>query len=275
MTDSADNPLLTSEDGPAVWTENPGGISPVLVVCDHASNRIPKSLGTLNVSADVLASHVAWDPGAYAVALGLAGLLNAPLVASAFSRLVYDVNRPPDSPQAIRAISEIFDIPGNRDLSERARAKRAEAIYAPFHDRIDALITNREARGKPTVLVTVHSFTPVYHGRQREVELGILHDADARLADRLLASAEAGDLIARRNEPYGPADGVTHTLVKHAIGRGLLNVMIEIRNDLIVSDEEQTVIAQTLANILASALESIVAGSVKPLKPGVDDAPSD
>jgi predicted N-formylglutamate amidohydrolase len=257
VTDSADSPLLTSEDGPAVWTENPGGISPVLVVCDHASNRIPKSLGTLNVSADVLASHVAWDPGAYAVALGLAGLLNAPLVATAFSRLVYDVNRPPDSPQAIRTVSEIFDIPGNRDLSERARAGRVKAIYAPFHDRINALIANREARGKPTVLVTVHSFTPVYHGRSREVELGILHDADARLADRLLAATEAGDLITRRNEPYGPADGVTHTLVKHAIGRGLLNVMIEIRNDLIGTAEQQANMARQIAALLRSALPDL------------------
>jgi predicted N-formylglutamate amidohydrolase len=257
VTDSADNPLLTSEDGPAVWTENPGGNSPILVVCDHASNRIPKCLGTLDVSADVLASHVAWDPGAYAVAVGIAGLLDAPLIATAFSRLVYDVNRPPDSPQAIRAISEIFDIPGNRDLSDRARAGRAKAIYAPFHDRIDALIADREASGKATVLVTVHSFTPVYHGRRREVELGILHDADARLADQLLAAAEAGGLIARRNEPYGPADGVTHTLVRHAIGRGLLNVMIEIRNDLIGTADQQAVIAHHLAALLRRALADL------------------
>jgi predicted N-formylglutamate amidohydrolase len=258
VTDSADNALLVSEDGPAVWAVNPGGMSPVLVICDHASNRIPKKLGTLSVPPDVLATHVAWDPGAYEVASNLARLLDAPLIASGFSRLVYDVNRPPDSPQAIRDTSEVYEIPGNRDLDESDRAARVAAIYAPFHDRIDALIAERQARGQVTALVTVHSFTPVYHGRQREVELGILHDADARLADALLAiAAGSADLLTLRNEPYGPDDGVTHTLVRHAAGPGLLNAMIEIRNDLIATSDRQAGMARLLAEMLARALSGL------------------
>lgn len=276
MTVSTERSLLDELDGPAVLAGNADGAGPFLIVCDHASNRIPASLGTLGLGETALQSHAAWDPGAYETALKLARLLDAPLVHAGYSRLVYDVNRPPDSPQAIRETSEIYDVPGNRGLNQSEREARANAVYYPFHAKIAAMIDERNVRSQDTVLIDLHSFTPVYHGEQRDVQLGILHDTDGRLADAVLAIApQFTSFKTGRNTPYGPQDGVTHTLAKHAIPRGLLNVMIEIRNDLIVSDEEQTAIARTLANILASALESIVAGSVKPLKPGVDDAPSD
>lgn len=276
MTVSTQRLLLDGLDGPAVLAGNTEGNGPFLIVCDHASNRIPASLGTLGLDETALQSHAAWDPGAYETASRLARLLDAPLIHAGYSRLVYDVNRPPDSPQAIRETSEIYDVPGNRGLTQSEREARANAIYYPFHSKIAGIIDERSARKQDTVLVDFHSFTPVYHGERRDVQLGILHDADSRLADALLAAApQFTPLKTGRNTPYGPQDGVTHTLAKHAIPRGLLNVMIEIRNDLIVSDEEQTAIAETLAGILASALESIVAGSVKPFKPGVDDAPSD
>jgi predicted N-formylglutamate amidohydrolase len=259
-----------------VLTGNTEGTGPFLIVCDHASNRIPASLGTLGLSETALQSHAAWDPGAYVLALKLARLLDAPLVHAGYSRLVYDVNRPPDSPQAIRETSEVYDVPGNRGLSRSEREARANAVYYPFHEKIAAMIDERRARAQDTVLIDLHSFTPVYHGQQRDVQLGILHDTDSRLADAVLAGAsQFTSLKTERNDPYGPQDGVTHTLAKHAIPRGLLNVMIEIRNDLIVSDQEQTAIAQMLANMLASALDRIVTGNVKPLQPGVDDAPSD
>jgi predicted N-formylglutamate amidohydrolase len=276
VTVSTERSLLDELDGPAVLAGNTEGNGPFLIVCDHASNRVPVSLGTLGLDEAALQSHAAWDPGAYAIALKLARLLDAPLVHAAYSRLVYDVNRPPDSSQAIRETSEIYDVPGNRGLSRSEREARANAIYYPFHARIAAMIDERTARSQDTVLIDLHSFTPVYHGEQRDVQLGILHDVDSRLADAVLTVApQFTSLKTGRNTPYGPQDGVTHTLAKHAIPRGLLNVMIEIRNDLIAGDDEQTAIAETLAGMLASALESFVAGSVKPLKPGVDNAPSD
>jgi predicted N-formylglutamate amidohydrolase len=258
VTLHADSDVLALEDGPAAWTENAAGPSPVLLVCDHASNRIPRSLGDLDLSADVLQSHAAWDPGAYEVALRLAKILDAALVSTNFSRLVYDVNRPPDSPQAIRAASEIYDIPGNRDLSPEQRKARADALYHPFHDTIDAMIEARADQGRSTVLVTVHSFTPVFHGKERGVELGILHDADVRFADRLLDAAKRlTKLRTERNQPYGPADGVTHTLVRHALPRGLLNGMIEIRNDLIRTEAQQSAMAEMLSRLMRSALDNV------------------
>jgi predicted N-formylglutamate amidohydrolase len=150
---AAEDVFLALEDGPAVRTENTDGASPVLLVCEHAANRIPRTLGTLDLDPSVLQSHVAWDPGAYEVALLLARSLDATLISSRFSRLVYDVNRPPDSPQAIRAASEIYDIPANQNLSAGERNARIEAIYRPFHDAIAERIEARAAKGRPSVLV--------------------------------------------------------------------------------------------------------------------------
>jgi predicted N-formylglutamate amidohydrolase len=258
VTVAAEDLFLAFEDGPAVWTENADGAGPVLLICEHAANRIPRSLGTLNLDHSVLQSHVAWDPGAYEVALRLTRSLDAALISARFSRLVYDVNRPPDSPQAIRAASEIYDIPGNQNLSARQRNARIEAIYRPFHETITGLIEARAAKGRTSVLVTIHSFTPVYYGKVRPVELGILHDRDARLADCLLDCAPRFTTRSvQRNQPYGPEDGVTHTLAKHALAHGLLNAMIEIRNDLIRTAAQQAELAEALSDMTGCALNAL------------------
>lgn len=276
MTDRTEQALLAEADGPALHTDNPHGNGLFLIICDHASNRIPSALGTLGLSEEAIQSHAAWDPGAYGLAEKLVSYLDAPLISAGFSRLVYDVNRPPESPQAIRASSEIYDVPGNQHLSEEAREARIKAIYEPYHANIAERIEARTGRGQTTVLISLHSFTRIYHGQERQVQLGILHDADTRLADALLECAPRfTELKIARNEPYGPEDGVTHTLAKHAIPRGLLNVMIEFRNDLITSEEDQCVIAEILAKMLITALEMIVSENVRSTQPGGDDAPSD
>src|SRR5690606_36818113 len=121
---------------------------------------------------------------------------------------------PPHESSAIPARSEIYRVPGNEDLSDEEKRQRAERFYFPFHDALAAEI---EKRPTAPVIVTVHSFTPVYHGNRREVEIGILHDSDSHLADAIVAETGAGSgFIVQRNEPYGPQDGVTHTLREHA-----------------------------------------------------------
>jgi predicted N-formylglutamate amidohydrolase len=248
--------FLTSADGEPVAVDNPQGQGAVLLVCEHASRKLPSCVGDMGLSAEALVSHIAWDPGALAVSRHMAESLDAVLISQRFSRLVYDCNRPPSSPAAIRDKSEIFRIPGNENLSDADKALRAHALYHPFQARIDREIKDRGRRGQPTVLVTVHSFTPVYFGKPRAVEIGILHDEDSRLADRMLVAAEtAGRYRVERNEPYGPADGVTHTLVLHALPAGLLNVMIEVRNDLIADEEGQRAAADFLATLLTEALK--------------------
>lgn len=247
--------LLTEADGPPVAVTRPDAPGPALVVCEHAAHRLPARLGDLGLPPDLRRAHIAWDPGALGVAEGLAVALDAPLVAARFSRLAYDCNRPPEASDAIAARSEVFDIPGNAGLNDADRAARAAALYHPFRAALSGLIERRLAARRTVALVTVHSFTPVFLGQPRTVEIGVLHDADSKLADRLLDRlAAAGRWRVARNAPYGPEDGVTHTLRDQALPRGLPNVMLEIRNDLIATPETQAEMAAALAAHLAPAL---------------------
>jgi predicted N-formylglutamate amidohydrolase len=242
--------LLEGEEAPALLV-NGGGRSPYVLVCEHASNRLPKALGSLGLAESDLARHIAWDIGAEPVARRLSRLIDAPLVLQRYSRLAYDCNRPPDAPDAMPEISETTHIPGNRSLTSDDKLARTREIYRPFHATIADLLDRRAADGARSVVVTVHSFTPVYKGEPRAVELGVLHDRDSSLADQLITRFPAVD--ARLNEPYGPQDGVLHTLNLHAAPRGLRHAMIEIRNDFLLDERGQVEWADRLSAALVHA----------------------
>lgn len=231
---------------------NPDGRHPFVLICEHACPAMPSEFNGLGLDDAQLGSHIAWDPGALATATRLSELLDAPLIHTTVSRLIYDCNRPPDALDAMPARSEATNIPGNQALTESDKKTRVEMFYRPFERLIAGTL---DARPHTLGLFTVHSFTPVYLGVPRPVEVGILHDDDARLADALLGIA-SGYVIAR-NQPYGPEDGVTHTLRRHALPRGLLNVMIEIRNDLLATPGQCTDMAGTLADWLAKSLKQL------------------
>jgi len=255
--------LLRGEGDPEIVI-NPRGTSQIVLVCEHAGRTIPNSLGTLGLSEDERERHFAWDIGAEGVARRLSAILDAPLILQRYSRLVYDCNRPPESADAMPVVGELTRIPGNEGLSAADRLERIEAVYRPFHAAVSQVLDARAATRKPTILATIHSFTPVFKGNRRNLHLGILHDRDSRFADLVLRQmAQASDIMVRRNEPYGPQDGVCHTLNFHAGVRGLLNVMIEIRNDLITTDKGQQEWAERLATTLqgAAAGEAVRAAS--------------
>ncbi|MEE9427179.1 MAG: N-formylglutamate amidohydrolase [Paracoccaceae bacterium] len=234
---------------------NSSGASQVVLVCEHASNVIPKMYDNLGLSREARNSHVVWDPGALGVAQYLSEQLDAVLVAGGVSRLVYDCNRPPDAPDAMPARSELFDIPGNLGLGAAEITKRVSRYYQPFCDAVSAVIVKTPV---PGVLVTVHSFTPVFMGQNRSVEIGILHDSDSRLADEMMrVASKFTKLNVQRNQPYGVEDGVTHTLKIHGIKNNMLNVMLEIRNDLISTVEQQEKIATQIAGMLSAALAKL------------------
>jgi predicted N-formylglutamate amidohydrolase len=243
--------LLQDEEGPVIKVNEEGG-SPIVLVCEHAGRRIPKRLGTIGLAEADLARHIAWDIGAERVSRVLSRLLDAPLILQRYSRLVYDCNRPPESPDAMPVVSETTLIPGNVNLSDADRLERIELIYRPLHNAIAEVLDRRAAQRLPTSFVTIHSFTPVYKGKTRTLDLGILHDRDTRLADKLLKSFPKLDV--RRNEPYGPQDGVCHTLNLHAAPRGLPYAMIEIRSDLIETERGQDEWAQRLSVALSHAV---------------------
>jgi len=243
---------------PAVEVINPDGTGVVLLLCEHASSHVPDRYGDLGLREEWRESHAAWDPGARAVALRLSEALKSPLVASRVSRLVYDCNRPPEAESSMPVFSEVVEVPGNRDLTPAQREERIATVYRPFCDTVAALIEARRARGLSTVLITIHSFTPVFYGKTRATEIGILHDADSRMADAMLA--EAGRLPGRRierNKPYGPEDGVTHSLKIHGIAQGLPNVMIEFRNDLVADDAGVEAMARDLMTMIGPALAAL------------------
>lgn len=245
-----------------VVTVNATGTSPFVLVCDHASNRIPSQYQGLGLRPHERVMHIAWDPGALAVSLRLTELLDAPLVHSTVSRLVVDCNRGEDAPDLIPAVSERTSIPGNAAIDAGERMRRIARYHQPFHETIEALLEARLASGHETILVTVHSFTPVYRDAWRPWPIGLIHGEDTRFS-RALQQALLGedpDLKVGWNEPYSGLTGVTYTLEHHGDGHGLDSTMIELRHDEILEPAGVTFWSDRLARTLERARGSLLAG---------------
>ena len=236
-----------------VIVENGDGAGGFVIVCEHASNAIPDRFAGLGLSGEALESHIAWDPGALGVARHMADRLDAPLVRATVSRLMIDCNRPLDAPDLIVSESDSIAVPGNH-ISEEERRMRFATIHEPFHAALGRLIEDRLATGRPTALVSVHSFTPVLRGRARPWEVGIIFGRDRRLADPLIKGLKHdGPLAVGVNEPYSPAERVFYTHERHAEPLSLPSVMIEIRNDLIEEPASQRAMAERLSGLLKAA----------------------
>jgi predicted N-formylglutamate amidohydrolase len=234
-----------------VVVENPDGAGPFVIVCDHASNRIPQEYELFGLAAEALQTHIAWDPGALGVARRLSNRLDAPLFWPDVSRLVIDCNRAPEASSLIVMESEGRRVEANRGVSAAERARRLDRIHRPYHEAIDACLKRRHAA---TALIAIHSFTPVYFGKARPWQVGIVFGDDRRLADLLIRELEADKaLTVGINEPYSPADQVYYTVERHAGPERLPAVMIEIRNDEIGGEAGQRRWADRLANILLAA----------------------
>lgn len=223
-------PLLGDDEPPPVELINVDGTGSAVLVCDHASNRVPKRLGTLGLNADQLAEHIGWDAGAAEVARCLATELDAPLVLSGYSRLVIDCNRPLHNPGSIAEQSAGVPVPGNQQLTLDAKEARIDGLFRPYHRAIDRLLDGRSHR--PTLLLSIHSFTPVLHGQRRPWQIGVSHWRKRGFAALLLGALKRhADIIIGDNQPYPIEEDVDYTIPVHGEGRGLPSVMIEIRND--------------------------------------------
>lgn len=235
----------------AVRITNRNGRSPLVLVCDHASNFVPEQFGGLGLGKHELESHIAWDPGALPVARRLAKALDATLIESRVSRLLIDCNRPLDAPDLICPVSETTAVPGNANLSLEDRQARVALSWQPFHEAVEQLVKGRLLQNRETRLISIHSFTPIYKGVKRPWHIGVLHDEDRSMADPLIAALKSsGGIVVGDNEPYSPADRVYFTLERHGRSRGLSCAMIEIRNDQIADTDGQTRWAELLAGIL-------------------------
>ena len=251
--------LLDSAEVPPVHELYAAGNSPFLLTCDHYGRLIPRGLGDLGLPESELTRHIAWDIGIAGVAETLAKHLGAHLIAQRYSRLVIDCNRPPQAASSIPLISEATTVPGNEGLAREAAEARRRQIFDPYHQRIDAVIDQRVRDGRPTVLVSLHSFTPVYAGIARPWHIGTLYHRDAVLPPLLLKELRAeADLVVGDNEPYAVSDETDYTIPVHGEARGLMNSGIEIRQDLIADQAGQQQWADRLARIFG-----VIEGTLK------------
>src|SRR5665213_211529 len=242
--------LLDGEDVPPVLEHRVAGRSPFLLTCDHYGRVIPRRLGDLGLPASELERHIAWDIGIAGVAEALSNRLGAHLIAQRCSRLVIDCNRPPGVPSSIPRISEATVIPGNDGITREAADIRRREVFDPYHRRIDEAIDTRLREGRRTVLLSLHSFTPVYAGVARPWRIGTLYHRDTGLPPLVLKLLRGEpDLVVGDNEPYAVSDETDYTIPVHGERRELMNSGIEIRQDLITDVAGQREWAERLASI--------------------------
>jgi predicted N-formylglutamate amidohydrolase len=249
------SPLLSADDPPVFTIERAQGTSAFVLTCDHAGREIPRKLASLSLSEHELSSHVAWDLGVAELGRQLSVRLDAFLIMQNYSRLVIDANRPLSAADSITALSERTRIAANEALSSSDAHKRFEEIFQPYHQRIGDELDARIARACPSVLVALHSFTPVYLDEARPWHAGVLYGRDPHFG-RLVLEQLRNDstLIVGNNQPYSVSDASDYTLIVHGEQRGIPHVGIEIRQDLLASDSNVQRWVEQLAAVLEAAL---------------------
>ena len=247
-------PLLLGADDPPVYrVHRARGVSPFVLLADHAGQQVPAALRQLGLPRRELDRHIGWDIGIAGTTTALAGRLDAWAIEQTYSRLLIDCNRPLASPTLIPEVSDHTVVPGNAGLDADQRRQRIEAIHAPYHARIGAELDARRAAGRPTLLVMMHSFTPRMNGVQRPWHAGVLYHQDTRFAHALLHALRAeGDLQVGDNQPYSVSDTSDYAVPVHGEGRGLPHVELEIRQDLIADAAGQMAWADRLARIFSA-----------------------
>jgi predicted N-formylglutamate amidohydrolase len=229
--------VLGKREQPAFSCVNGRLRSPLVIVCDHASNAVPRSLKRLGLGTKTLRQHIAWDPGTADIGRYLSRNLRAPLVLANYSRLVVDLNRGEEHPDCMRDVSDHVSIPGNRRLSRQHKTMRLDEIYWPYHTEITRRLDAVLARGEVPLLLSLHSFTPQMDGQHRPWHIGVMWNRQRQLSRRLVAQLRRDNpaLVIGENEPYslqGDAGG-KNTIERHAESRGLPYLIVEFRQDLV------------------------------------------
>jgi predicted N-formylglutamate amidohydrolase len=254
-------PLLDDTDpAPFRVAEGSAG-SPYVIAADHAGRAIPRGLGNLGLTQAELDTHIAWDIGIGGVSQHLAAHLEAFYIAQTYSRLVIDCNRPLSAQSSIVLQSEYTAIPGNTHLTPAEAQARAAAIFHPYHDRIETELARRERVGQRTIFVAMHSFTPRFKGFDRPWDCGVLYNRDTRLARPLLDLFRREGLEVGDNQPYYVSDDTDYAIPRYGEGRGNLCIELELRQDLITSEAQQSRWGDLVARVLRGAVEACDGGS--------------
>jgi len=252
--------LLGPGDPPPFSVHNGQGKAPLLLLCDHASKVVPKALGDLGITKEELSRHIGWDIGGLEVAIELAGVLDAPLLASGYSRLVIDCNRWPGGEGSTPEISDGTPVPANRGLTTEQVDARAAACFWPYHREVDRQLDRMTAGGRRIALLVMHSFTPEMNGFRRPWHVGVLWNDDPRLPEPLLAELRRDPaLVVGDNEPYSAREPYEYTLTAHAQPRALPHCSLEVRQDLITTAET----AREWGRRLTSPIGAAVAAALR------------
>jgi predicted N-formylglutamate amidohydrolase len=246
-------------DPPPFIVENPGAVSPFLLIGDHAGVAVPAALNNLGLPPEEMARHIACDIGIAGMGALLSRELDATFVRQTYSRLVIDCNRGPGWADSIPPISDGAVVPGNQSLSTSDADARRTLIFQPYHDAIGAALDARLAEGLPTVVISLHSFTPVMRGTARPWTYGVLHEGNSPLSHAVLQHLRArfGEDVIGDNQPYSLSAATDYSVPLHALARGLDYLEIEVRQDLIAEPEGQAQVAAVLAKVLPAALAAL------------------
>ncbi|HKJ50189.1 MAG TPA: N-formylglutamate amidohydrolase [Gammaproteobacteria bacterium] len=249
--------LIGPEDPPPYTIVNAEGKSNVLLVCDHASNRIPRSLDNLGLGETLLQQHIAYDIGSRNLTRHLIEHLDAPAVLAGYSRLVVDLNRSLEDESLMPLVSDGTVILGNQKMSDAHRSQRIREFFTPYRQAIDGMLNGFRDRGITPAIIAIHSFTPQMLGHQRPWQVGVLWDKDPRIPVPLIRNLRSlpGGLQIGDNEPYSGKHPADYTIDHHAEANGLPHVSIEVRQDLVTSESG----AEEWAGILHEALRDILA----------------
>jgi len=247
--------LLAPDEPSPVRVLREDASSVLFLTADHAGRAIPRALRQLGLPDHELERHIAWDIGIAGVTEQLSVTLDATAVLQTYSRLVIDCNRDPAVASSIPEVSEFTEIPGNLGLTPEERSARCSAIFDPYHARIRSLLDARQKVGRHTIYVAMHSFTPLFKGESRAMQVGVLYNRDARLAQILMELLRAeSDLVVGDNAPYAVSDATDYGVPVHAERRGLAHVEIEIRQDLIADAAGQAAWAARFQRLLPAAM---------------------
>lgn len=251
-------PLLRDGEPPAAAIERPASRSPFILLADHAGQRIPAQLGDLGLPAGEIDRHIGWDIGSLATAQLLSQYLDATLIHQRYSRLVIDCNRTPGIASSIPEISEHTRIIRNIGVTiEEAEARGAE-VFQPYHDLITQTLNRRRDSGQPSVIISMHSFTPSFKNNDRPWQIGTLFNRNPAFALQLIELLQQdSSLNVGINQPYAMTDATDFTLPFHAERRQLPYVGIEIRQDLITQQAGQEQWAHRLATLLPQVLATL------------------
>ncbi len=230
---------------------------PIIINCEHASNRIPEKLENLGLAEEFLQTHIAWDIGAGELCKRIALNLDATAMYCNYSRLVVDCNRNLKDPTAFIEVSDHIIVPGNQSLSAADQLARADAIFDPYHKKLKFELDRHTIADNTPVLIAIHSFTPALNQQeQRPWHVGILWDKDPRLPEQLLEALNLEpNLIVGDNQPYSGKHFADYTIDHHAEENGYAHVCIEIRQDLLENEKGIQEWSERLSRILGQILD--------------------